>query len=82
MICAEVTGYFKEKMEGRVGNGRHLRRVKNYKKQKMGWTRVKPSGFAKLGLSPPTDAGSRVLSSGVAATGTSMGSLEFSQKSL
>lgn len=68
-----------------MGNGRDLRRVrevKNCKKQKTGWVHVKPSGFGKLGSSPPTEAGSRVPSSGVAATGTSLGSLEFSQKTL
>jgi len=70
---------------GGVGNGRDLRRVrevKNCKKQKTGWVHVKPSGFGKLGSSPPTEAGSRVPSSGVAATDTSLGSLEFSQKTL
>ena len=58
---------------------RRVREVKNYKKQKTGWVHVKPSGFGKLGSSPPTEAGRQRLYLQVMAKITSKfgGYLEF-----
>ena len=59
---------------------RRVREVEHYRKQEKGWVRVKPSGFAKLGSFPPTEAGRRdPYLQALAGTVTSLGSLEFSQ---
>ena len=65
---------------GGSGDLRRVREVNNYKKWEMGWVHVKPSGFAKLGFFPPTEAGRRgPYLQALAGTVTSLGSLEFSQ---